>query len=119
MAGPAASRIRDASDDDLKDGRFEGFKAWVKANAGWLKELSKWLGRIVLVLAIAILILSNPAGWLIALAVLGSIALLAVDTMLAVAGEGSWGDVAPRRARCPDARCRLHDRQAGQGRVAP
>lgn len=94
VAGPAASRIRDASDDDLKDGRFEGFKAWVKANAGWLKELSKWLGRIVLVLAIAILILSNPAGWIIALAVLGSIALLAVDTMLAVAGEGSWGDVA-------------------------
>jgi len=93
-AEPAARRIRDASDDDLKDGRFEGFKAWVRANADLLREISKWLGRIVLVLAVAIVLLSNPAGWLVAAALLASVALLAVDSMLAVAGEGSWTDVA-------------------------
>ncbi len=90
----AARRIREAADDDLKDGRFEGFKAWVKAHADILREISKWLGRIVLVLAVVILLVSNPAGWLIAVALIAGAALLAVDTALAIAGEGSWFDVA-------------------------
>src|SRR5690606_26750278 len=77
-----------------KDGRSEGFKAWEKANADLLRSISKWLGRIVLVLTVVILLMSNPAGWLVAVALLASVALLAVDTMLAVAGEGSWFDVA-------------------------
>ncbi|MGL5810519.1 MAG: hypothetical protein ACRCYQ_11290 [Nocardioides sp.] len=94
VAAPAAARIREAADDDLKDGWFDGFKAWVQANAGWLKELSTWLGRLVLVLAVVILLVSNPAGWLMALALISSLALLAVDAALASAGEGSWADVA-------------------------
>jgi hypothetical protein len=94
LADLAASRIRAAADDDMKDGWFDGFKAWVRANASWLKELSTWLGRLVLVLAVVIVLLSNPAGWLIALALISSLALLAVDAALASAGEGSWADVA-------------------------
>ncbi len=93
-ASNAAAKIRKASDDDMKDGRFEGFKAWVKKHADLLREISKWLGRIVLVLTVVILLMSNPAGWLVAVALIASVALLAVDTMLAVAGEGSWFDVA-------------------------
>lgn len=90
----AARTIRDAADDDMKDGWFEGFKAWVKAHADILREISKWLGRIVLVLAVVILLVSNPAGWLIAVALIAGAALLLVDTALAAAGEGSWFDVA-------------------------
>ncbi|HET6561427.1 MAG TPA: hypothetical protein VFG72_06100 [Marmoricola sp.] len=94
VAAAAASRIRQASEDDLKDGRFEGFKAWVKANATWLRTLSTWLGRIVFALAVVIVLLSNPLGWLVAIALLAGVALLTVDTLLAVGGEGSWTDVA-------------------------
>ena len=92
-AEAAASRIRKAADDDLKDGRFEGFKAWVKANADLLREISKWLGRIVLVLTVIVLIVGSGGAAFILL-VAASVALLAVDTVLAIAGEGSWTDVA-------------------------
>src|SRR5690606_26955954 len=39
-------------------------------------------------------IVSGPAGWLVAVALLASVALLAVDVALAIVGEGSWFDVA-------------------------
>lgn len=94
VARKVADEIRDACDDRMKDGRFEGIKSWVKDHVELLKNISKWLGRIVLVLAVVILLLSNPAGWLIGLAALGAVGLLAVDSLLAASGEGSWGDVA-------------------------
>lgn len=94
VARDVAKKIKDASDDDMKDGRFEGLKSWVKDHADMLREISKWLGRIVFVLALAIILLSNPAGWLLIAAVLAAGALLVVDTMLASAGEGSWTNVA-------------------------
>lgn len=93
VAEAAARRIRDASDDDMKDGRFEGFKAWVRANADLLRSISTWLGRIVLVITVAILIFGSGGLLLFAAVALG-LALLTVDTVLAVAGEGSWTDVA-------------------------
>lgn len=94
IARKVAEEIRGASDDDMKDGRFDGIKSWVKDHADMLKAISTWLGRIVLVLAIAIVLLSNPAGWLILAAAIAAVALLAVDTLLAASGEGSWADVA-------------------------
>lgn len=93
-ASRIAARIRDASDDQLKDGRFEGVKAWVKKHADILRAIAQILGAIVLVLAVAIVLLSNPAGWLVLAAIVAGAALLTVDTLLALAGEGSWGDVA-------------------------
>lgn len=94
VAHDVATKIKDASDDDLKDGRFEGLKSWVKDHAELLKNISTWLGRIVLVLAVLIILLSNPAGWVILVAAIAALALLAVDAALAWAGEGSWADVA-------------------------
>lgn len=94
VAKRVADAIRDACDDGMKDGRFEGIKSWVKDHADLLRTISKWLGRIVLVLAVVIMLLSNPAGWLLLIAAAASVLLLAVDTLLAASGEGSWGDVA-------------------------
>lgn len=94
VAERVASTIKAASHDKLKDGHFEGVKAWVKKHAAVLKEISKWLGRIAIVLAVAIVLLSNPAGWIVIAAALAAGALLVVDTLLAMAGEGSWTDVA-------------------------
>ncbi len=89
-----ADEIRDGADDDMKDGRFEAIKAWVKEHADLLRKISEILGAIVLVLALVIFIVSNPAGWVIGLALLAGTLLLAVDVLLAASGEGSWGDVA-------------------------
>lgn len=94
IARGIASKIKAASDDDMKDGRFDGLKSWIKDHAAMLKAISKILGAIALIVAIAIILISNPAGWLILIAALSSIALLAVDSALAWAGEGSWTDVA-------------------------
>lgn len=94
VAHDVARKIKDASDDDMKDGRFEGIKSWVKDHADLLRNISTWLGRIVLVLAVLIILLSNPAGWVILAAVIAAGLLLAVDAALAWAGEGSWADVA-------------------------
>src|SRR5690606_11074312 len=58
-----------------------------------LREISKWLGRIVLVLTVIVLIVGS-GGAAFFLLVAASVALLVVDTVLAVAGEGSWTDVA-------------------------
>lgn len=93
-AKPIADAIRDGAEDSMKDGRFEALKAWVKEHAELLRKISEILGAIVLVLAVAIFIISNPAGWLVGLAILAGALLLAVDSLLAVAGEGSWGAVA-------------------------
>lgn len=89
-----AGEIRDGADDDMKDGRFESIKAWVKDHADLLRKISEILGAIVLVLALVIFIVSNPAGWVIGLALLAGTLLLAVDVLLAMSGEGSWADVA-------------------------
>lgn len=94
IARGIAAKIRDAADDDMKDGRFDDLKAWIKDHAAILKAISKWLGRIALLVTIAIVLMSNPLGWMVLLAALSSIALLAVDSAPAWAGEGSWTAVA-------------------------
>ncbi|MCL3819508.1 hypothetical protein [Aeromicrobium wangtongii] len=91
---PIATAIRDSAEDGMKDGRFEAVKAWVKEHAKLLSIVSQILGAIVIVLAVAILLLSNPAGWLILAAVVAGALLLTVDALLAASGVGSWADVA-------------------------
>ncbi|MER7486220.1 putative T7SS-secreted protein [Streptomyces sp. NPDC126497] len=98
----ARESIRHAIDHDgLKDGTWDKFKDWVHDNSGWMKtvlEVSGWISTICGTLALMV-------GWIpivgqVLAGVLGTIALAATlvsligHTLLAMAGEGSWFDVA-------------------------
>jgi len=87
-----ASKINDAANDALRDSRWDKFKSWVTDNAGWLKTLASVLGDIVA--ALAFLCLLIPVVDLLILAAIALTAvLLAIHTMLATTGNGSWLDV--------------------------
>ncbi|MEU1202815.1 putative T7SS-secreted protein [Streptomyces sp. NPDC005813] len=102
----AAKRARDAirhaiDHDGLKDGRWDKFKDWVHDNAGWIQKILDVAGWVATICGT----LSLFVGWIPiigqALAgILGSIALAATiisllgHVLLALAGEGSWFDVA-------------------------
>ncbi|MFF8934856.1 putative T7SS-secreted protein [Streptomyces paradoxus] len=102
----AAKRARDAirhaiDNDGLKDGAWDKFKDWVNDNSGWIEkvlEVSGWVSTICGTLALMV-------GWIpivgqVLAGVLGTIALVATlislvgHTLLALAGKGSWFDVA-------------------------
>jgi hypothetical protein len=102
----AAKRARDAirhaiDNDGLKDGAWDKFKDWVNDNSGWMEkvlEVSGWVATICGTLALMV-------GWIpivgqVLAGVLGTIALAATlvslvgHTLLALAGKGSWFDVA-------------------------
>ncbi|MCZ4508844.1 hypothetical protein O3Q52_11640 [Streptomyces sp. ActVer] len=101
-AEAARKTIRHAIDHDgLKDDGWDKFKDWVHDNAGWIKVLVEAMGWIATICGT----LSLLVGWIPivgqALAgVLGAIALgatlvsLVGHVLLALAGEGSWFDVA-------------------------
>lgn len=98
----AREAIRTAIDNDgLKDGTWDKFKDWVHDNAGWIKKLVDILGWVATICGT----LSLLVGWIPIVgqalaAVLGTIALIATvislvgHLVLALAGEGSWFDVA-------------------------
>ncbi|ELP64230.1 putative T7SS-secreted protein [Streptomyces turgidiscabies] len=98
----AREAIRTAIDNDgLKDGRWDKFKDWVHDNAGWIKQLVDVLGWVATICGT----LSLLVGWIPIVgqalaAILGTIALVATlislvgHIVLALAGEGSWFDVA-------------------------
>lgn len=92
-AKKVADAIRDASDDDMKDSRWDKFKNWVDANAGWLKKVADIISIVVTVVAV-IALFCTPAGWI--LAIVAGIALLGVGIRFALAasGNGSWADFA-------------------------
>ena len=92
-AKKVADAIKDASDDDMKDSRWDKFKNWVDANAGWLKKVADIISIVVTVVAI-IALFCTPAGWI--LAIVAGIALLGVGIRFALAasGNGSWADFA-------------------------
>ncbi|GAA4109845.1 hypothetical protein GCM10022215_04570 [Nocardioides fonticola] len=103
-AEKAASRLRDVIDHDgLKDSRWDKVKHAVKSVAKWLadnlhlKAISELLSQIAAAVGVAALLLcwvpglgELLAGFALALAG----AALLIDTVLALAGEGSWGKVA-------------------------
>ncbi|MEU6732825.1 putative T7SS-secreted protein [Streptomyces physcomitrii] len=101
-ARKAAKAIRDVIENDgLKDGRWDKFKDWVHDNKGWIDEVLEWSGRIATVCGG----LSLVVGWIPVIGqalagILGTIALIATAVSLvghlalALAGEGSWFDVA-------------------------
>ncbi|WP_051744523.1 putative T7SS-secreted protein [Streptomyces yerevanensis] len=98
----ARDAIRHAIDNDgLKDGRWDKFKDWVHDNSGWIKEWVDGLGWVATICGT----LSLLVGWIPVIGqalagILGTIALIATlvslvgHLVLALAGEGSWFDVA-------------------------
>lgn len=102
----AAKRARDSisyaiDHDGLKDGTWDKFKDWVNDNSGWIEtvlKVSGWVSTICGTLALLV-------GWIPVIGqalagILGTIALVATlvslvgHTLLALAGKGSWFDVA-------------------------
>ncbi|HUR75073.1 MAG TPA: hypothetical protein VMZ00_12415 [Sporichthya sp.] len=59
-----ADLIEDATNDDVKDGRWDRFKSWVDRNAGWIKGVSDALGWVatgIAVVSIAIVLVLGTA----------------------------------------------------------
>lgn len=92
-AEQVASAIRKASDDDMKDSRWDKVKDWVSQNADWLKLVADIIGWIVLVVAVVALF-CTPAGWILALVAAVAVLGVGIRALLAASGEGSWADFA-------------------------
>lgn len=93
-AKSVADAIDDASHDKLKNHRFDGLRKWVHDHADLLKFIADVLTFIATVLIVAVLLLSNPAGWLIIVAMIATGLAMVIHTTLAAQGDGSWVDVA-------------------------
>ncbi|KHL10483.1 hypothetical protein CLV56_1859 [Mumia flava] len=92
-AESVAKAIRDASDDDMKDSRWDRFKNWIDDNAGWLKTVADIIGWVVTVVAVVALF-CTPAGWVLALVAAIALVGVGIRFMLAASGNGSWADFA-------------------------
>lgn len=95
----AAASIRDASDDELTDQFFDGFKAWVHSIRGILNTIKDILAVVGTILAVIVLVaaLFVPGANVAALILLGVIisgVTLAITAAQAVAGDASGEDVA-------------------------
>jgi hypothetical protein len=92
-AAAVSRAIRDAADDDLKDGFWDGVKDWVHRHAAvltFIADICSWVVTVVAVIAL----FCTPVGWVIALAIVAGVAALALHSALAWSGDGSWVDVA-------------------------
>jgi hypothetical protein len=96
VAKRTADAIKDASDDDVKDGFWDKVKGFISDHAAFIKAVCDIIGKITLVIAVIALALALTIGapfiLLAAAVVLTAIALIG-HTALAAAGEGSWVDV--------------------------
>lgn len=91
-AEEVAGKIRSASDDDMKDSTWDKVKAFVGKIAPFLDALADLLGYIALALIVISLFIPG-LNILTALIILG-VTALALRTLLAATGNGSWMDVA-------------------------
>lgn len=91
-AEEVAGAIRRASDDDMKDSRWDRFKGAVERIAGVLSTIRDILGYIAIALVVVSLFIPG-LNLLVAALVLG-IGMLALSSLLAATGNGSWLDVA-------------------------
>lgn len=97
-------RIRAALDDGLGNSFWDRIQAFVSNYADVLREVAKWAGRVALVLgaiALVIVLLSNPAGWVVLIgslatlgAALATTVSLVANSGLAMSNNGSWTAVA-------------------------
>ncbi|MFJ8535726.1 putative T7SS-secreted protein [Streptomyces sp. NPDC093591] len=92
-----ARNIGEDISDVIKDSGWENFKDWVHENADTIKAVVEVLSWAATFIGIALL-LFTPVGWLataLTAAAIGFTVLVGVGhTALALAGEGSWTDVA-------------------------
>ena len=87
-----ARAIRDASDDDVKDGFWDKLKGIVRDHVKlikWVAKIASWIGTAIAI--VTIFIVAAPF-WLVALGVAAGVAALAGYAALAAAGEESWVD---------------------------
>lgn len=90
VAGQVSKAIKDASDDDVKDGFWDKVKGFVSDHAGIIDFIANAASWIALGVAVLALVIGAPFTLLI----LGLTAIaLVLKTALAASGEGSWLDV--------------------------
>ncbi len=92
-AHDVAEAIKKASDDDLKDSRWDKFKDWVHGFAGVLDFLCDLAGILAAIIMVICIFIPGP-GWLVAIALGATLFALAGHGLLAATGNGSWLDVA-------------------------
>lgn len=92
-ARKVADAIKDASDDDMKDSRWDKFKNWVDANATWLKWIADAISIIVTIVAV-IALFCTPVGWVMLVVGVLAVIGLGIRFALAATGNGSWTDFA-------------------------
>ena len=92
-AEDVANAIKKASDDDMKDSRWDGFKSWVDDNAGWLTTVAEVISWVVVAVAILALFIS-PVGWVMAIVAVVALIGVGIRFALAASGNGSWADFA-------------------------
>ena len=93
LAEDVANAIRKASDDDMKDSRWDSFKGWVDDNAGWLTTVAEVISWVVVAVAIIALFVT-PVGWVLAIVAVAALIGLGIRFALAASGNGSWADFA-------------------------
>lgn len=91
-AESVARKIRDASDDDMKDSTWDDIKGAVGSVAGVLDAIADVLGWIAT--GLVILALFIPGLNVLVIAVVFLAVALTIHTLLAATGNGSWLDVA-------------------------
>jgi hypothetical protein len=90
-----ARRIDDASHDTLKDSWWDSHvRKVIHDHADFLKFVADVLTWVATGLVIAVLLLSNPAGWIALAALALTAGAMVIHTALAANGDGSWVDVA-------------------------
>ncbi|GAA4124717.1 hypothetical protein GCM10022215_32600 [Nocardioides fonticola] len=94
-AEDVARRIDAASHDKLKDSWWDAHvRKFIHDHASFLKLIADVLTWVATALVIAVVLLSNPAGWMVLAAMALTAAAMVIHTVLAANGDGSWMDVA-------------------------
>lgn len=89
-----ARRIDDASHDKLKDSWWDSHvRKVIHDHADFLKLVADVLTYVATAIVIAVLLLSNPAGWLVLAAMALTAGAMLIHGALAANGDGSWVDV--------------------------
>src|SRR5216683_4373419 len=91
-AKTCADKILNAIQDGVADSWWDGFKAWVDRNAGWLKTLATVLEVIGTIVAL-IALFATGIGWILLIGAVITGLALAARIALAATGNGSWLDV--------------------------
>lgn len=92
-AEDTARKIRAASDDDMKDSTWDKVKGAVGDIAGWLDALADVLSIVGSILVVVAMFIPG-LNILVLIGIALTVVALAIHTLLAATGNGSWVDVA-------------------------